>query len=132
MQLPDDIASWMRHFAAAVRQRDFAAGRSLCLPGIVSFGTVSNRCADLDQLVETQWHVVWLRTQGFDFDYATAVAWTDQDLAGVVSIWKSEGLGPQGPFPRRGRATILLRKSAGRWLACHTHLSMEPQSTALT
>lgn len=125
-KLPDDIASWMRRFAAAVRKRDFAAGQALCLPDIVSFGTVCNRCEDLNGLVEGQWHVVWPRTRGFEFDYDSARAWADGDLAGVVTTWKSEGLGPQGPFPRSGRATILLRKSAGGWLACHTHLSMDP------
>jgi ketosteroid isomerase-like protein len=44
-----------------------------------------------------------------------------------MAMWESTGYDEKGKeFPRRGRATVVLARSDGRWAAIHTHLSLLP------
>jgi ketosteroid isomerase-like protein len=125
--LPADVAAWLGAFARAVRERDFAAGRSLFDPHAVAFGTLCPRAGDLDVLVEKQWRPIWNATEGFDFDYATALAALDGAQAVVATTWASRDAGSRGArAQRRGRATLVLRRDAAGWRAVHSHFSMEP------
>lgn len=125
--VPRHLERWLRCFARAVRERDFAAGKKLFDDGVTSFGTVCFRMENLEELAAHQWGIVWSRTADFDFEYATARAALDEKLAAVIAEWRSTGFdAAQKPFPRRGRATIVLRKTLPGWRAIHTHFSIEP------
>jgi len=125
--LPLFLEQWLKDFAAAVQTKNFTAGKILFADNVVSFGTVCGRAESLFELSGQQWQAVWPRTDGFDFDYTTARAMLEQNQAVVVAGWQSTGYTrDKKPFPRRGRATIALRKSDDKWLAIHTHFSSEP------
>ena len=115
-------------FSAAVRARDFARAELLFLPDVVSFGTVGHLLNGLVNLRREQWEVVWNRTSDFTFDESTIVVQEDPAMTVVLTEWASTGYGADGkPFPRRGRATIVLRRRESGWLASHTHFSFTPQ-----
>jgi ketosteroid isomerase-like protein len=49
------------------------------------------------------------------------------DLAWVAAPWDSQGQDADGAWnDRPGRATIVLERRDGRWLAIHTHMSLYP------
>ena len=77
---------------------------------------------------DTQWDNVWPRTVAFSFDLANALALASPDgaLAVAVAPWTSTGSHPDGaPFPRPGRATIVLaRQPDGRRLGVHSRMSL--------
>ena len=129
--LPAALGEWLDTFAACVRDRDLDAGRRLCSPAIYSFGTRCGQARGLDQLVEQQWAPIWNATHGFTFHTEDAVATgggPDDQYAFVAVTWSSNGSDANGrSFPRHGRATIGFERDAdNRWLATHTHFSMEP------
>jgi ketosteroid isomerase-like protein len=131
MLLPQDVQDWMTRFARCVRERDYVGGEALFSPAVDAFGTVADRARGLDSLVERQWREVWDATEGFDFDYATAQAWTGANLTCVAARWSSRGLaGTIMPADRTGRATLLLTRDARGWQAVHTHFSIDPVAAA--
>lgn len=125
--LPKPLENWLRKFSKAVRHRDFASGESLFTDGVISFGTVCFRVENLRELRTRQWRRVWPRTKRFEFDHKSARAIVTADLAAVMTNWRSTGFDRDKiPLGRRGRATIVLRKSAAGWKAVHTHFSLKP------
>ena len=125
--LPPDIEAWLKAFSRAVRERDFASGKKLFDPAVLSFGTVCFRVEGLDQLADGQWQAVWPNTRDFDFEYPSARALPDASQATVLATWSSTGLDSAGEkFQRRGRATIVLRRAGSGWKAVHTHFSIAP------
>jgi len=119
---------WLEDFAAAVRAADYASGATLFDSGALGFGTVVGRADGLDALTREQWRNVWDTTEGFHFDVDSARVEVEGSLAWVASTWSSTGFTEGGePFPRAGRATIVLRRGVGGWRAVHTHFSMSPR-----
>jgi len=122
-----EIEQWLRRFAQAVRERDIDAGRELCDERIVSFGTAGVVLDGLDDLVDRQWREIWMTTRGFDFVYDTAMACDLDEAVVAITRWRSSGFDDAGePFPRSGRATIVLRRQDEGWQAIHTHFSIDP------
>lgn len=129
----DGVAEWLRRFARAVRDVNYDAGRRMFDPGAYSFGTVTRRNVDLDELVERQWRRIWGATFGFDFDYDSARCEVEGDLATAAVRWSSNGRKPDGrAFPRSGRATFIFRRHGEGWRAVHSHFSMDPDEPART
>lgn len=125
------VERWMADFAAAVRRRDFAAGRAMFFEGVTSFGTVAGRADGLDALQSRQWEQVWPFTRGFQFLDATARIDVSGDRAWATAEWRSEGIAEDGKtFPRSGRATLILHRHGSGWLAHHTHFSFDPAAAA--
>lgn len=125
--MSQELDAWLRAFSRAVRDRDFASGKSLFDAGVVSFGTVCSRADTLDELQANQWQFIWPNTRDFDFEYAEAATLVEGDQAVIVAGWSSTGFKVDGaPFQRRGRATIVLRRQLSEWKAVHTHFSLEP------
>lgn len=121
--------AWLRGFAEAVRERDYVGARTMCHENVTGFGTVSSRYQGIDELHQEQWHNVWDRTEGFDFDLGTATIWADGALVVAISEWSSVGLDgddDDGRRARHGRATIVLTGSDDDLKAVHTHFSMSP------
>ncbi|HEX5137531.1 MAG TPA: nuclear transport factor 2 family protein [Planctomycetota bacterium] len=122
-----EVARWLEEFAAAVRAADYARGAALFDPDALGFGTLTARAQGLDVLLRDQWQHVWGSTEGFRFDLAGARIEAEGDLAYAAAGWSSTGFAEDGaPFPRAGRATVVLRRGAGRWRAVHTHFSLSP------
>jgi ketosteroid isomerase-like protein len=127
------IHRWLETFAAAVRDRDFAKGRALCIGDIFSFGTVTNYAQGLDELESCQWQRVWGITTGFAFDLNSVRCGGDGDTFWAGALWSSQGRHKiDGVIERRGRATIILQKMGDKLLAAHTHFSLAPSSCPLT
>jgi ketosteroid isomerase-like protein len=125
--LPHDIELWLKAFARAVRDRNFAEGKNLFDDGVVSFGTVCFRVEGLDALAAQQWRAVWPNTEDFEFDYSSARASVETRQAVVVAEWNSTGFARGSVrFQRRGRSTLVLRRQTSGWKAVHTHFSLAP------
>jgi ketosteroid isomerase-like protein len=85
------------------------------------------RAEGLDRLVEDQWRSTWRTTRGFDFAWDDVVVGVRDGVAWVAAPWASTGFDARGrPFPRRGRATIVLDRGPRGWRAVHTHFSLDP------
>lgn len=119
-------AEWLSTFEAAVRARDFATGRLMFAPDAVAFGTFATAMTGLDRIELEQWREVWPRIHDFRFAAAPVVR-TAGAAAWIAAAWFSGATDPAGrPFTRRGRATFLLERRQGRWLAVHSHVSLDP------
>jgi ketosteroid isomerase-like protein len=126
---PATPEEWLRTFEAAVRARDFDAGRQMFAEDAVAFGTWARAVSGLDNIIREQWQNVWPRIRGFRFDPDARVR-TSGDTAWIASGWQTEATGPDGrPFTRPGRGTFVLERRAGRWLAVHSHFSLLPSQS---
>jgi ketosteroid isomerase-like protein len=122
-----EIRAWLDAFAAAVRAADYRAGERLFAHDVAGFGTVAVMFHDLDTLVESQWKRVWGVTSGFRFHMEHAAWGVDGDHAWVAAPWTSQGRTRDGrTFDRHGRATYVLERRDGHWLAVHSHHSLDP------
>jgi len=121
------VRSWLETFATAVRKVDYETGKALFAPDVVGFGTVGVILDGLDILISSQWKKVWGVTTGFHFDMTRLTCGGEGDVAWAALPWFSQGRDRDGqPFDRRGRATYILHKRDGHWLAVHTHHSLDP------
>jgi len=122
-----EIRPWLESFSAAVRDGDFAAGQALFANDVCAFGTRADRIESLADLEANQWRPIWNSTRGYRFDFDTAIIEICGPMAWVAITWHSQGRNPAGNwFDRFGRATYILRKIEGRWLAVHSHHSLNP------
>jgi ketosteroid isomerase-like protein len=122
---------WLRAFAKAVRERDYAGARAMCHEDVTGFGTVTPRFDGIDELQQEQWQQVWDQTEGFDFDVDSASIWADDSLVVAISEWSSTGVNRDGSRrARRGRATVVLAGADDALRAVHTHFSMSPGYSA--
>jgi len=122
-----EIHQWLEDFAAAVRARDFAAGRALFADDVFAFGTRADRIEGLDDLEVDQWRPIWNSTRGYRFDHDAATIDVSGEMAWVAITWHSQGQDALGDwYDRFGRATYILRRVHGRWVAAHTHHSINP------
>ena len=123
------VKDWLARFAVCVREVDYASAYSFWHDDIVIFGTYQELVRSRRAWTDAQWDNVWPRTADFDFDLAHTLVLASPDgaLAIVVAPWTSTGFHPDGtPFPRPGRATIVLAKQAdGRWVGVHSHMSLQ-------
>ena len=119
--------TWLTEFAAAVRAADYARGRAMFAPEAIGFGTVAERAAGLDTLVNDQWQRVWSATRDFTFDLSTVQHGGDDPVYWAAARWSSIGRDASGrEVVRRGRSTIVLHRRDGKLLAVHTHFSFVP------
>jgi ketosteroid isomerase-like protein len=122
-----EIRRWLEDFSAAVRAKDYACGRKLFADEVVAFGTRATMVFDLDSLTREQWRPIWGVTRGFRFNLEQARIDIEQEIAWIAAPWASQGGNDsQGWYDRSGRATYILRRREGRWLAVHSHHSLDP------
>jgi ketosteroid isomerase-like protein len=128
----ESLHAWMHDWATCIRAVDYAAGRAMFSPSVVSFGTRAKKMMfGLDELERRQWRNVWAVTSGFQFDFerTRCMVSPDRRVACVIAPWASKGKRPNGRgFTRRGRCTLLLQRKSVRspWRAVHSHLSLDP------
>jgi len=129
MTSESEVSTWLTEFEAAVRARDFATGRRMFAPDAVAFGTWARAVTGLDNIEREQWHNVWPRIRNFHFEEQPTVRATG-DSAWLAASWSSDATGPDGtPFERHGRATFILGRRDGRWVAVHSHVSLLPSQS---
>ncbi len=125
----ESVRDWLEGFAAAVRARDYELGRTFFANEVVGFGSVAKRCDGLQDLEKNQWRNVWGVTTGFEFDLDSSIINRDEAMAWAACSWQSFGKPTNGePLLRRGRSTFVFRKENQRWLAVHSHFSLEPMA----
>lgn len=121
------VRAWFERLETAVRAVDYDAGRAIVADDVVSFGTKAVTVRGLDHLQDNQWSGIWPTTEGFTVDLDSLHADRAGALAWGVVTWTSTGFDEVGePFDRPGRATVVLERRDGRWLAVHTHFSLFP------
>ena len=121
------LRDWLTRWHTAVQNRDFAAGKKMCAPDMVAFGTVAPFVTGIDEVMKAQWENVWPFIKGFTIDVANARGGIVGDHAWVAATWDSIGRRPDGTeFSRPGRCTVILARRDGQWLATHTHFSLSP------
>lgn len=121
-----EVVRWLSEFEAACRGRDFAAGRRMFAADAVAFGTWAATVSGLDNIELEQWRNIWPRIRGFRFEAHPFVS-VSGDSAWLAALWSSEATGPDGrSFTRSGRATFVLSRQHGRWIAVHSHVSLAP------
>lgn len=121
------VREWFASFGAACAQVDYERGRFLVAADVVSFGTKAEVVFGLDPLERNQWRGVWPNITDFKFDPTSIHARGEGGTAWGVATWTSTGYDESGnPFERPGRATVALERRDGRWLAVHTHFSLNP------
>ena len=121
------VREWFAQFGAACARVDYEAGRSLVASDVVSFGTRAEVVSGLDLLEANQWRGVWPNITDFKIDLKSVHAAGEGSTAWGVATWTSTGYDEEGkPFPRPGRATVALERRDGRWIAVHTHFSLNP------
>jgi len=123
------IKDWLARFAEKVRDVDYAGAYPFWHDEIIIFGTYQELVRSRQAWTDTQWDNVWPRTEDFTFDLANTevLASADGSMAVAIAPWTSTGFHQDGtPFPRPGRATIVLAKQAdGRWVGVHSHMSLQ-------
>ncbi len=127
--MPDDagqIREWLEEFSAAVREVDYDHGRTMFANDVVGFGTYAGVRVGIDDLVSGQWRNIWGVTRGFTFRLDELHVGISGDQAWVAVPWDSQGQRDGEWFDRPGRATIILERRGGRWLAVHSHFSLYP------
>jgi ketosteroid isomerase-like protein len=104
---------------------DFDSAREIFSDDVSSFGTQADDVTGLDRLQKEQWEQVWPKTSGFQVLMETIRLGGDAETAWGMAIWTSIGYDERGDaFERPGRATVVLTRTQGRWLAVHTHFSL--------
>jgi len=126
-----EIRRWLEEFSAAVRDADYTRGTTMVAPDVVGFGTYGGVLVGRDALVAGQWRNVWSVTRGFTFRLDELHGEANGDRAWVALPWDSQGRDERGAwYDRPGRATMVLERRDGRWLAVHTHFSLYPPTAA--
>jgi ketosteroid isomerase-like protein len=126
-----EIRQWLESFSKAVREKAYARGKALFAPEVFAFGTRTAVLDGLDQLAAEQWNPIWNGTRGFTLRMDELHCGIDGDTAWAAVPWHSQGCSASNIwFDREGRATYILSRRAGRWLAVHSHHSLNPSPAA--
>lgn len=123
-----EIHEWLESFAQAVREKTFTRGKTLFAPEVFAFGTRTALLDGLDQLAAEQWNPTWNNTRGFTLQMDQLRCGIDGDIAWAAVPWHSQGCSASNEwFDREGRATYILSRRNGCWLAIHSHHSLNPK-----
>ncbi len=125
--IDDEIRGWFRELQTCVRAVDYERAERIFAPDVVGFGTFASIAEGRDTLRREQWSHIWPHIREFTFRLDELHGGADGDLAWAICPWDSLGLRADGStFARPGRATVILARRDGRWLAVHTHFSLYP------
>ena len=117
-------------YCAAV---DYESTHAIFAPDVVSFGTKAKIVSGLEPLQSNQWEGIWPNIRDFQIEMDTIHAGGDANQAWGIATWTSTGFDEAGnSFHRPGRATVILERRDGMWLAVHTHFSLAPGTPSRT
>jgi ketosteroid isomerase-like protein len=118
---------WLAALQDCVRRVDYAAARPLFAPDVAAFGTRAAIVQSRDALEREQWAQVWPAIRDFTFRLDDVRCAAGEGLLAVIVPWESLGVRGDGTaFSRPGRATLLLTRRNGAWVALHSHFSLAP------
>jgi ketosteroid isomerase-like protein len=121
------VKAWFTALGEYCASVDYASARAIFSGDVVSFGTKADVVSGLDLLQRNQWEGIWPNIADFRINMASVRAGGTAEIAWGVATWSSTGFAENGkPFERPGRATVVLRRENGRWVAVHTHFSLNP------
>ncbi len=127
------VREWFDRLSRSCAAVDYNSARALFAPDVVSFGTKARIVTGLDPLQANQWTGIWPNIRDFRIEMDTVHAGGDDSYAWGIATWTSTGFDKDGnPFHRPGRATVILERSQGSWLAVHTHFSLAPGTAPRT
>jgi ketosteroid isomerase-like protein len=119
------VTEWFEKLTVYCSGVDYESAREIFASDVASFGTQADSVVGLDRLQREQWEAIWPKTSGFRVLIETVRADGNETLAWGMATWTSTGFDQSGnEFDRPGRATVVLRRRNGRWLAVHTHFSL--------
>lgn len=122
--------TWLTALQRCVRAVDYESARPLFAPDVRAFGTHAEIVTGREALEHEQWRVVWPTIREFAFRTEEACYVGDETMLGVVVPWDSLGVKLDGTtFSRPGRATLVLVRREGQWVAIHSHFSLAPAAT---
>jgi len=126
-----EVRAWFEMLQRCVRAVDYDTAGGIFAPEVVSFGTRADLVRGLDALQAQQWSGVWPMIADFTFDLERLHVDGAGETVWAAVTWTSTGFHEDGtPFPRPGRATVAFVRRDGRWLATHTHFSLNPGTPA--
>lgn len=126
--LIDGACWWLNELQECVRSVDYERALGLFAHDVVSFGTYAGFVFGRQSLQREQWSNVWPHTRDFNVRMDTVHCWGDEDCLCVAACWDSLGFREDGTtFDRPGRASVVLARRDGRWLALHGHFSLAPK-----
>ena len=113
--------------------QNFDATEPLFAQDVASFGTKAGVVVGRDLLRAQQSEGIWTNIEDFQMQLDQIKAGASGDLAWGMVPWTSTGFDPDGEsFHRPGRATIVLERRDGQWVAVHSHFSLIPGTPAST
>jgi ketosteroid isomerase-like protein len=119
------VREWFEKLSVFCSSLDYESARRIFADDVSSFGTHANAVTGLERLQKEQWEQIWPRTSNFRVHMDTVHAGGEGDLGWGMAIWTSLGYTDQSQtFERRGRATVVIARRDGRWVAVHTHFSL--------
>ena len=129
----DDVIAWLHKWQALINQGDIDAARPLFADDVVAYGSLINTMEGKSDLVRRQWSAVWPRIKNFtfDLDHIHVFGKDGEQLVVVAVPWHSLGRRADGWYDRRGRASLVLRRTADGYVCQHSHFSMEPGIPAI-
>ncbi len=125
---PDQaVRQWFELLGRYCAAVDFESARAIFAEDVASFGTLARVVTGVEAVESEQWRGIWPNIADFKIDMETVASGGDGDLAWGMAAWSSTGFHEDGSkFDRLGRATVVLQRRDGQWLAVHTHFSLVP------
>ena len=121
------VEQWFELLGRYCAAVEFESARAIFAEDVASFGTHARVVKGVETLESEQWRGIWPNIADFKIDMETVASGGDGDLAWGMAAWSSTGFHEDGTsFDRPGRASVVLARRDGRWLAVHTHFSLMP------
>jgi ketosteroid isomerase-like protein len=127
------VCQWFELLGRYCASVDYPATHAIFAADVMSFGTKASIVSGIEPLQKNQWEGIWPHISDFRIDMNSIHGGGDADYGWGMAVWNSTGYDEQGtPFHRPGRATVVLQRRDGVWLALHTHFSLVPGTPPYT
>jgi ketosteroid isomerase-like protein len=123
-----DVSAWMQRWQELINGGDIETARPMFDTAVVAYGSLTAVMHGRDELIAGQWSRMWPRLRDFVFDFNRMhILGNPADSIVAVAVpWQSLGRKGNGWYDRRGRCTLVLRRSGDGLRCVHSHFSMEP------
>lgn len=127
------VQQWFGLLGKYCANEDYESARLIFADEVASFGTKADIVTGLERLQTNQWKGIWPNIRNFRIDIDEIVSGGSDGFAWGIATWTSTGFDDQHkPYPRPGRATVVLERRQKAWFAVHTHFSLNPGTPAKT
>lgn len=127
------VRAWFELINFNCPRLDFDNTEDIFADDVVGFGSKAAFLVGLKNLRANQWEKLWPTIRDYKIDLESMHAGGDECLAWGVAVWDSTGFHEDGTtYSRPGRVTLILERRDDRWLAVHTHFSVNPGTPAFS